>query len=185
MVQIGWKNSILRPTIAETTRDLLPGRTVHVWQMKNREADAASESLEPEWLNLPLTMSQFADKSFAQYQLQVKEAEKKHHDGKLNGKKLQAAKDNCVRPLVLTQQGRPAGGKYIKSHVIRGPNNTYSLKEKVVSMPLHFVLKVLYIYITKFDVKMFLASFWGYLYIYIYLLFEPLSAPPFLHLLYV
>ncbi|CAK9000255.1 Malate dehydrogenase 2, partial [Durusdinium trenchii] len=89
-------------------------------EMQLKEEASARELAEgqqDEWINLPLLMSQFADKGYSKYQLQLFEARRRHEAGKLSKKKFHAAERDCLRTLVLLHtSGQPATAQYIKTH---------------------------------------------------------------------
>ena len=100
-----------RPTIAESVAESSPGRQIHIWQMQDPHASE-------DWLSLPVLMSQYADKTFAQYQLEIFEARKLFEKGRIKETKLISAKSNSIRPLVLMHSsGEPASSRYIKDHL--------------------------------------------------------------------
>ena len=90
-----------------------------------------AEGQQDEWINLPLLMSQFADKGYSKYQLQLFEARRRHEAGKLSKKKFHAAERDCLRTLVLLHtSGQPATAQYIQTHVIQSADGQFSLKER-------------------------------------------------------
>ena len=92
-----------------------------MWQMQDPS--------DGNWLTLPILMQQHADKSFAQYQLQVYEATKKLERKEIRRPKFDAIVNNCVRPLVLMHAtGAPATAKYIKDHLQKAADGTMRLK---------------------------------------------------------
>eukprot|EP00438_Fugacium_kawagutii_P013977 Skav200728 [mRNA] locus=scaffold274:25283:38105:- [translate_table: standard] len=116
------------PTIADATRDALPGRNVHIWQME--DLDANGDPQDEGWVNLPVLLQQFADRNLAKYQLDKFEAEKRLAAGELKQSKLDAIVNNAKRPLVLMHcTGEPATAKYIKDHLIRDTNGSMKLKD--------------------------------------------------------
>ncbi|CAK9000257.1 Uncharacterized protein (Fragment), partial [Durusdinium trenchii] len=69
-------------------------------EMQLKEEASARELAEgqqDEWINLPLLMSQFADKGYSKYQLQLFETRRRHEAGKLSKKKFHAAERDCVQ----------------------------------------------------------------------------------------
>jgi len=96
-----------------------------------REAtDPDSDHDFPEWINLPLLMAQFADKSFAKYQLQLQESRKRLEKGKLSQGKFEAILKNGLRPFVLMNTtGQPATNAYIKTHLVQCSDGTMKLKD--------------------------------------------------------
>lgn len=115
--------AIPRPTIAESVAEASPGRRIHIWQMQDPNASE-------EWLSLPMLMNQYADKTFAQYQLEIFEASKLFEKGRIKETKLLSVKGNCIRPLVLMHStGEPANSRYIKDHLFR-EEGKMKLKER-------------------------------------------------------
>ena len=81
------------------------------------------------WLNLPLLMNMHADKTFAQYQLEVFEARKLVEKGQVKPSKFESAKANSRRPLILMHSsGEPASNKYIKDHLVKDDDGQLRLK---------------------------------------------------------
>ncbi len=81
------------------------------------------------WLNLPLMMQQFADKQFAQYQLDVFQAKQLFDKGQLKQSKLDAVFKNGMRPLILMHtSGEPAGPRYVREHLTKADDGTSKLK---------------------------------------------------------
>ena len=138
----------LRPTIAEATREALPGRAVHIWQMEDIQEGEEEGAMGEEWLNLPMLMQQFADKNFAKYQLDIYEAEKKLNRGEMKQTKYDAIRANCKFPLVLMHAtGEPATARYIKEHLSRQEDGTMKLKAWIPGWVV--VFKVAHFKLTK------------------------------------
>lgn len=125
----------LRPTIAEATRDALPGRVTHIWQMEDVGEEGAGDC----WINLPVLMQQHADKNFAKYQLDVFEGQKRLTRGEIKEAKYEAIRSNSKRPLVLMNAtGEPATARYIKEHMTCEGNGIFTLKAWKLCFSRHF-----------------------------------------------
>ena len=123
-----------RPSIPEALKEACPERDIHLWQVD----DPSSENgVAPQWLNLPRLLQEFADRTFAKYQLDLTTAIKKFEAGAMKEPKLRGIEKNCVRPFVLMQgTGQPATARYIKERLITDASGTQRLKvwARAVSM---------------------------------------------------
>ncbi len=87
---------------------------------------------EGQWVNLPMMMQQFADKNYAQYQLELFEGQKRLQKGEIKESKYESICKNATRPLVLMQcTGQPATVRYIKDHLVKEANGGLKLKAPV------------------------------------------------------
>lgn len=82
------------------------------------------------WITLPLLMQQFADKTYANYQVQLHEAHVRLERGEIKQNKYDALLRNCLFPMVLMHAtGQPATPKYVKAHMFRDDTGTLKLKD--------------------------------------------------------
>ena len=86
---------------------------------------------DSKWVTLPMVLQDFADRTFAKYQLDVFEARKKFEKGSLSQQKLKAVEEKATIPLVLMHgSGQPATGKYIKDHMFADHSGNLKLKDR-------------------------------------------------------
>ena len=117
-----------RPSIPQALAGAIEEREVHLWQLRDPEAQDEETGQEAgqfdqenalqEWVFLPPLLQGFVDKHFAAYQLQVHDAKALLEKGQIKEPKYNKIIRDSIKPLlVMHGTGQPATSKYMKEHL--------------------------------------------------------------------